>query len=119
MGFDFPENYIDNPEAILKKTRAKLMKVSVENSEVRQAKRNLAPKFEAMANKTLHEFSALTTENICTGPQVNIGEDGFELKHVLLPWGKQVSFVERLIRCKCTFTTLSQDLQHLHDQGSN
>jgi hypothetical protein len=42
----------DNPEAILKKTRANLKKVSVENSEVSQAKRNLAPEFEAMANKT-------------------------------------------------------------------
>jgi hypothetical protein len=37
-----------------------------------------------MANKTLCEFSAPTTENICTGPQVNIGEDGFELKPVLI-----------------------------------
>jgi hypothetical protein len=88
MGFDFPENYIDNPKSILKKTRAKLMKVSIENSEVRQAKRNLAPKFEAMANKTLHEFSALTTENIRTRPQVNVGEDGFELKHVLITMGQ-------------------------------
>jgi hypothetical protein len=45
MGFDFPKNYTDNPEAILKNTRAKLKKVSVENSEVIQAKRNLAPEF--------------------------------------------------------------------------
>jgi hypothetical protein len=53
MGFDFLKNYTDNPEAILKKTRAKLKKVSIENLEVNQAKRNLAPKFEAMANKIL------------------------------------------------------------------
>jgi hypothetical protein len=52
MGFDFPKNYTNNPEAILKKTRAKLKKVSIENSEVSQAKKNLASKFEAMANKT-------------------------------------------------------------------
>jgi hypothetical protein len=84
MGFDFPENYTDNLEAILKKNKAKLKKVSVENSEVSQAKRNLAPEFEAMANKTLHEFSTSTTENIHTGPQVNIGEDGFELKPMLI-----------------------------------
>jgi hypothetical protein len=38
MGFDFPQNYINNLEAILKKTRAKLKKVSVENSEVSQAR---------------------------------------------------------------------------------
>jgi hypothetical protein len=84
MGFDFLENYIDNPKAIIKKTRSKLKKVSIEISEVSQAKRNLAPEFEAMANKTLHEFSAPTTENIRTGPQVNVGEDGFELKPALI-----------------------------------
>jgi hypothetical protein len=56
MGFDFLENYTDNPEAILKKTKAMLKKVSIENSEVSQAKRNLAPEFEDMANKTLREF---------------------------------------------------------------
>jgi hypothetical protein len=84
MGFDFRENYTDNPKAILKKTKAKLKKVSVENSEVSQAKRNLAPKFEAMTNKTICEFSAPTTENIRTGPQVNVGEDGFELKPALI-----------------------------------
>jgi hypothetical protein len=37
-----------------------------------------------MANKTLREFSAPTTENIRTGPQVNVGEDGFELKPALI-----------------------------------
>jgi hypothetical protein len=84
MGFDFLENYTDNLEAILKKNKAKLKKVSIENSEVSQAKRNLAPEFEAMANKTLHEFSTPTLENIRTGPQVNVGEDGFELKPTLI-----------------------------------
>jgi hypothetical protein len=37
-----------------------------------------------MANKTLREFSASTTENIRTGRQVNVGEDGFELKPALI-----------------------------------
>jgi hypothetical protein len=37
-----------------------------------------------MANKTLREFSAPITEIIHTGPQVNVGEDGFELKPALI-----------------------------------
>jgi hypothetical protein len=37
-----------------------------------------------MANKTLREFSPPIIENIHTGPQVNIGEDGFELKLALI-----------------------------------
>jgi hypothetical protein len=106
MGFDFPENYTDNLEAILKKTRAKLKKVSIENSEVSQAKRNLAPEFEAMANKTLHEFSAPTTENIHTGPQVNVGEDGFELKLALITMVQASQF------CGKAHEDASAHLQH-------
>jgi hypothetical protein len=37
-----------------------------------------------MANKSLHEFSAPTTANIRTGPKVNIGDNGFELKPALI-----------------------------------
>jgi hypothetical protein len=106
MGFDFLENYIDNLEAILKKTRAKLKKVSIENLEVSQAKRNLAPEFEAMANKTLCEFSAPTTENIRTGPQVNVGEDGFELKPALITMVQASQF------CRKAHEDASAHLQH-------
>jgi hypothetical protein len=106
MGFDFLENYTDNPKAILKKTRAKLKKVSVENSEVSQAKRNFTSEFEAMTNKTPREFSALTTENICTRPQVNVGEDGFELKPALINM-RQASQV-----CEKAHEDASAHLQH-------
>jgi hypothetical protein len=37
-----------------------------------------------MANKTLYEFFAPTTANIRTGPAVNVGEEGFELKLALI-----------------------------------
>jgi hypothetical protein len=37
-----------------------------------------------MANKSLREFSAPTTANIHTGPEVNVGENGFELKPALI-----------------------------------
>jgi hypothetical protein len=37
-----------------------------------------------MANKTLREFSAPTTANIRTGPQTDVGENGFELKPSLI-----------------------------------
>jgi hypothetical protein len=36
-----------------------------------------------MANKSLREFSAPTTTNICTEPEVNVGDNGFELKPAL------------------------------------
>jgi hypothetical protein len=53
-------------------------------SEEDQPRRSLTPVFEAMANKTLREFSAPTTANIRTGPIVNVGEEGFELKLALI-----------------------------------
>jgi hypothetical protein len=53
-------------------------------SEEDQPRRSLTPVFEAMASKTLHEFSAPTTANIRTGSAVNVGEEGFELKPALI-----------------------------------
>ena len=40
--------------------------------------------FEAMADKTLHEFSAPTMANIHTGPMINVGDNRFELKPALI-----------------------------------
>ena len=77
MDFDFPDNYTGNPEAILKKTRARPKKVSKVDRGDSQIRRSITPKFEAMANKSLRDFSASTTDNIRTEPQVNVGEDGF------------------------------------------
>jgi hypothetical protein len=37
-----------------------------------------------MANKSLREFSALTTANIHTRPEVNVGDNRFELKPALI-----------------------------------
>ena len=58
--FDLPTNYVDNPEALLKRTRAKLKKVLALESEDNHIRRSLTPEFEAMANRTLRDFSAPT-----------------------------------------------------------
>jgi hypothetical protein len=68
IGFNLPTNFIDDPEALLKRTKAKLKRVSVLESEDNHIRRSLTPEFEAMANKSLCEFSALTTVNIRTRP---------------------------------------------------
>jgi hypothetical protein len=47
-------------------------------------RRSLIPEFEAMAQKSLHEFSAPTTTNIHTRPEVNVRDNGFELKPALI-----------------------------------
>jgi hypothetical protein len=52
-GFELPTNYVENPKALFRKTRAKLKKVLTTSSEVNQIRRSLTPDFEAMADKTL------------------------------------------------------------------
>jgi hypothetical protein len=47
-------------------------------------RRSLTPEFEALANKGLREFSAWSTANIRIGPDVNVGDNGFELKPTLI-----------------------------------
>ena len=79
-GFDLPTNYVENPEALLRRTKAKLKKVPALESKDNQTWRSLTLVFESMANKTLHEFSAPTTANIHTRPAINVGDNGFELK---------------------------------------
>jgi hypothetical protein len=78
------ENFVDDPEALLNKTRAKLKKVLTLELEDHRIRRSLTPEFEAMAQKSLREFSAPTTANIRTGPEVNVGDNGFELKPALI-----------------------------------
>ena len=84
IGFDLSTNYIENLEALLRRTRAKLKKVPTLKSEDNHIRRSLTPEFEAMANRTLREFSAPTIANIHTGPTVNVGDNGFELKPALI-----------------------------------
>ena len=84
IGFDLPTNYVENPEALLKRTKAKLKKVLALESKDNQTRRSLTPVFEAMANKTLREFSAPTTTNIRTRSAINIGDNAFELKPALI-----------------------------------
>jgi hypothetical protein len=84
IGFNLLTNYVEDPEALIRRTKAKLKKVSTLESEDNQIRRSLTPEFEAMADNTLREFSAPTTTNICTRPETNVGDNGFKLKPALI-----------------------------------
>ena len=79
-------NFVDNLEALFRKTRAKLKKRSStlqqEASSNQEDHRNLSSKFEAMPNKS--EFSAPTTDNIHTGPAAEICNT-LGVKHAFSP----------------------------------
>jgi hypothetical protein len=59
-----------------------------------------------MANKTLHEFSTPTTANIHTGPTINVGDNGFELKPAL------INMVQASQFCGKAHEDASAHLQH-------
>ena len=104
--FDLPTNYIEDPKALIRRTRAKLKKVLALKLEDNHIRRSLTPEFEAMANRTLCEFSVPTTANIRNGPTVNVGDNGFELKPALINMVQESQF------CGKTHEDASAHLQH-------
>jgi hypothetical protein len=93
--FGHPDNFIENPELLFIRARAKLKRVQADtssshleaplsDSEGRPSiVQNLTPEFDAIADKSLREFSAPTIANIWTGPVAEI-EKNFELKPALI-----------------------------------
>ena len=108
MNKNLPENSLSNPELLIRRQKANLRKTSSppSDSEDSTSKRSLTPEFEAMANKTLREFSAPTTANIRTGPQVDVGDKAFELKPAL------INMVQASQFCGKAHEDASAHLQH-------
>ena len=104
--FDLLTNYVDNPEALLKRTKAKLKKVLALELEDNHIRWSLTLEFEAMVDRTLREFSAPTTANIWTEPTVNVGDNGFELKPSL------INMVQASQFCGKAYEDASAHLQH-------
>jgi hypothetical protein len=84
IGFNLPTNFIDDLEVLLKRTKAKLKRLPALESEDNRIRRSLTPEFEATAIKCLRGFSTPTTASIHTGPKINVGDNGFELKPALI-----------------------------------
>ena len=59
-----------------------------------------------MADRTLRKFSTRTTANIQTGPTVNVGDNGFELKPAL------IDMVQASQSCGKAHEDASAHLQH-------
>ena len=84
-------NFVDNPEALFRKTRAKLKKrsstlqheASSNQEDHRSFTRNLSLEFEVMVNKSIREYSAPTTDNIHTRLAAEI-DGNFEFKPGLI-----------------------------------
>jgi len=91
--FDLPDNFIDNLETLIRKTKAKLRRNQLTSSssqltnppesEDQPIIQSLTLELDVMADKSLLEFSAPTMANIRTRPPVDIN-GSFELESVLI-----------------------------------
>ena len=82
-GFSLPKNYTENPEKLVRRTRPGVvppLAILPAQEPISEAPLVL----EAMAEKTLRDFSVPSTANVATGPNVNVGDVNFELKSSLI-----------------------------------
>ena len=80
-GFALPENFNPNPEALLRKSRSRTSHPAIPTAEPVTSS-PVVP--DAMAGKTLREFSVPQVANVPTGPAVNVGDKNFELRSGLI-----------------------------------
>src|SRR6185312_14126661 len=82
-GFSLPENYTDNPERLLRRARPHVVPpLAILPAQEPTSEAPLV--LEAMAKKTLREFSVPSTDNVATSPNINFGDMNFELKSSLI-----------------------------------
>ena len=82
-GFSLPENYTDNPERPVRRARPRVippLAILLAQEPISEAPLIV----EAMAEKILREFSVPSTNNVATGPNINVGDVNFELKSSLI-----------------------------------
>ena len=106
-GLDLLTNYIKDLKALIRRTRAKLKKTLALKSKDNHIRRSLTPEFEAMANRTLHEFSTPTTANIRTRPIVNVEIMDSSSSQLSSTWCKPISFVERHMKMQVHISNTS------------
>jgi len=79
--FDLPDNFVKSLETLMRKTKDKLRRNESTSSTSQLANplesedeptKSLTPEIDVMADKSLREFSAPTTANICTRAAVDI-----------------------------------------------
>jgi len=82
-GFSLPKNYTDNPEKLMRRARLRVVPpLALLPAQGPISEAPLA--IEAMVEKTLCEFTIPSTDNVATGPNINVGDVNFELKSSLI-----------------------------------
>ena len=81
-GFDLPDNYTENPEALLRKNMSHT--ASSPATPLASEPVTLAPSATTAMAKTLHDYSTPAIANVPVGPAVNTGTRNFELRTGLI-----------------------------------
>ena len=81
-GFVSPENYTDNPEALLRKNRSHTASSSATPPAVEPV--TPAPFATTAMAKSLYDYSTPAVANVPIGPAVNTGTENFELRTDLI-----------------------------------
>jgi hypothetical protein len=89
-GFNLPANYHSDLESLKSKSRSRLSSPGSSGSHVREFvdkfRGSPPPHKPALmaARRCINDFSAPSSANVRTGLEMNIGDDGFELKPALM-----------------------------------
>ena len=81
-GFDLPNNYTDNLEALLRKNRSRIASSSATPPAVEPV--TPVPSATIAMAKSLHDYSTPTIANVPVGPTVNTGTRNFEHRNGLI-----------------------------------
>src|SRR6185437_10571387 len=83
-GFSLPTNFVENPEKLVGRVRPHVVPPPLSQSTSEPASQAPSTIIEAMAEKTLRDFSVPSAANVATGPNVDVGDVNFELKSSLI-----------------------------------
>ena len=103
-GFDLPNNYIDNPEALLRKNRSHTASSSTSSPVVEPV--TPAPSTTTAMAKSLRDYSTPAVANVLVGPAVNTGTRNFKL------WTGLITMVQANQFCGLPSEDVSAHLQH-------
>ena len=82
-GFDLPPNFTEDPESLVRRARTRFDSHRRVHLEVDPA--SFVPSTStAMAEKTLHDYSGPSADQVPTGPEVNTGTGNFEIRTGLI-----------------------------------
>ena len=81
--FSLPENYTENSEKLVRRSWSHVVPPPA-TLPIKKPSPEAPTIHEAMAEKTLREFSVPSAANVATGANVNNGDVNFELKSSLI-----------------------------------